>query len=287
MSRDNLNEFQQNEGDASVTDKNGLMPEDGRGVEMSAEGKEGVDAEGFQSGLGLRKTLRLHLDNAIKFWDHSVHDLVNKLQQNKDANGVEQVHSNALEADLGNHRNAIMGVQPSSEGLGDETKCSSEPVASSEAHLAGDGRSEELPAADDELEPPPVPPGSNPWSPISRPITMALDAGKQMGRRLADVWDVHDILDDLKEQRDYWRRKREQHKLMEELALDQGGNDKDPESPVVQNQNQADFFDFLIKIDRDITERSSTAPNSSEPEKEEAQTASCMPGNVTTLHLGT
>mmetsp|Transcript_44951 Transcript_44951/g.70475 ORF Transcript_44951/g.70475 Transcript_44951/m.70475 type:complete len:216 (-) Transcript_44951:108-755(-) len=55
-----------------------------------------------------------------------------------------------------------------------------------------------------------VAPRNNPWSPMVRPIKLAFDgfskAGKEMGTKLADVWDMHDLADDLKEQRDRMRR---------------------------------------------------------------------------------
>ena len=37
-----------------------------------------------------------------------------------------------------------------------------------------------------------------------------MEDAKSMGVKLADIWDMHDILDDVKQQRDYWRRRREE-----------------------------------------------------------------------------
>ncbi|EKX54807.1 hypothetical protein GUITHDRAFT_160526 [Guillardia theta CCMP2712] len=270
MSNDNLDGYQPDDGTVAEHD------------DKPAESKEGMEPEGFHSGLGLRKTLRHHLDNAMKFWDHSVHDLVNKLHQNKEMNVAQKAHAVDLEPGDGVKQDAMPGDSPASAESGHDSAHGGETDPSPEVHLAGVPQREEH-AVDEELDPPPVPPSSNPWSPISRPISMALDAGKQMGRRLADVWDVHDILDDLKEQRDYWRRKREQNRLMEEMSLNtvmenQGGaSEKDQEAQGVDNQ--VDFFDFLIKLDRDITERPPPAQESSGVEKEEAPTTSCTPGD--------
>ena len=48
----------------------------------------------------------------------------------------------------------------------------------------------------------------NVWSPLKKAIDGIVQPSQQIGKHLIQVWDLHDLVDDLKEQRNLWRQRR-------------------------------------------------------------------------------
>jgi hypothetical protein len=48
----------------------------------------------------------------------------------------------------------------------------------------------------------------NVWGPIRKAIDGIVQPSQQIGKHLIQVWDLHDLVDDLKEQRNLWRQRR-------------------------------------------------------------------------------
>lgn len=129
---------------------------------------EGISASlsnGWQSGLGLRKAWKFHVDSAKQMMD----SFGSKLGVAGNREDAERSHLESVPVlKRRNSTGSIDGSMPRS------------PTA--EGSEAGETR-------------------SNPWSPLSKPIAKAfndgfLQPGRVMGKRLADVWDIHDLFDD-------------------------------------------------------------------------------------------
>ena len=155
---------------------------------------------GFQSGLGIRKALIMHWGATVKLWDDGIRDLSDKVK------GVQP--RTPPPADDGGQPH--LAPQDVSHGAAARDDDEPAPAASEEETLTAETDSE--PTARQE---------PSPWSPVVRPLSKAMQGAKAMGEKLADVWDIHDIFDDVKQQRDYWRRRREEKRLLAEAKLSQ------------------------------------------------------------------
>ena len=203
----------------------GLEEERGQAPGCAGEGEGGAAAvdeggpampeeepePGFQSGLGIRKALRLHWGATVKLWDEGLRDLSDKVK------GMQPRSPPPGGDDTGAH--------PRLAPEGDDTGAPARPapgVAASAAGACGDdgpaaaeeegeaGTDDTPPEAGEGDAPAEAAAGHDPWSPVVRPLSKAMEGAKSMGIKLADVWDIHDIFDDVKQQRDYWRRRREE-----------------------------------------------------------------------------
>jgi hypothetical protein len=155
---------------------------------------------GFQSGLGIRKALIMHWGATVKLWDDGIRDLSDKVK------GVQPRTPPPADDGVQPH------LAPHEVGNGAAARDDDEPApaASEEEALAAETDSE-----------PTARQNPSPWSPVVRPLSKAMQGAKAMGEKLADVWDIHDIFDDVKQQRDYWRRRREEKRLLAEAKLSQ------------------------------------------------------------------
>lgn len=159
-------------------------------VEVAEEAEQG-----FQSGLGIRKALRKHWGATVKLWDDGLKDLSEKVKSIKpDTPPAGDSSSPVLPADSGAPIDGVTAVEDAQVYKTEEAE---------QAAGAGGGGAEP-----DAVE-------HSPWSPVVRPLSKVMEEAKSMGVKLADIWDMHDILDDVKQQRDYWRRRREERRIKE------------------------------------------------------------------------
>ena len=153
--------------------------------------------QGFQSGLGIRKALRKHWGETVKLWD----DLSEKV-----------VRGHALSAAASPPaEGAAEACEPHDPPHADTPSASAQGSSTSGADAAAEAGAQGAPAE------PPEAPGAhgNPWSPVVRPLSRAIMGARDMGGKLADIWDMHDLVEDVKQQRDYWRRRQEEKKSQE------------------------------------------------------------------------
>jgi len=165
-------------------------------VQVKKDGEEG----GFKSGLGIRKALRMQWGATVKMWDDGLKDLSDKVKAIKPPTPPVDGSS------------AHCALPPDSTADAAVLLPVSVPV---EEAVQGDGT-----AADSVAAAPAVVEEHSPWSPVVRPLSQAMENAKSMGVKLADIWDMNDILDDVKQQRDYWRRKREEKRRIAAAAAE-------------------------------------------------------------------
>ena len=146
------------------------------------------EEQGFQSGLGIRKALRKGWGATVKLWDNGLKDLSEKV------NGTK---SPTPPADGSSTSSPVLPADGCAQPEGDAPAHDGEAAFPAPGAAAG-----EVPESD-AVE-------HSPWSPVVRPLSKAMEDAKSMGVKLADIWDMHDILDDVRQQRDYWRRRREE-----------------------------------------------------------------------------
>ena len=217
---------------------------DGRQTAEAADEPE----QGFQSGLGIRKALRKHWGATVKLWDDGLKDLSQKVQSIKpptpppddsSRSGSGYVDGGALVCDA--------HTQPTEEAV----EAAGEDAGAS---ISGD-------AEGDAVE-------HSPWSPVVRPLSKAMEDAKSMGVKLADIWDMHDILDDVRQQRDYWRRRREERRTKE---LPKGAEAQDGTFAGKERSASAEASALASGILLDIVDDIGAASNKSgvmEPEGE-------------------
>jgi hypothetical protein len=145
---------------------------------------------GFQSGLGIRKALSLHWGNTVR--------LLRGSTGQQEANDMRPSTSTVVASEQ---------VLPP-EG-------SKEDAVGNVAHSAAVRELTEGEEAGESIVANPA--QQNPWSPVVRPLSKGLENAKSMGLRLVEIWDIRDVFDDVQQQRDYWRRRREERRLKEEL----------------------------------------------------------------------
>ena len=153
--------------------------------------------QGFQSGLGIRKALRKHWGETVKLWD----DLSERV-----------VRGHALSAAASPPaEGAAEACEPHDPPHADTPSASAQGSSTSGADATAEAGAQGAPAE------PPESPGAhgNPWSPVVRPLSRAIMGARDMGGKLADIWDMHDLVEDVKQQRDYWRRRQEEKKSKE------------------------------------------------------------------------
>ena len=181
---------------------------------------------GFQSGLGIRKALRKHWGATVKLWDDGLRDLSEKVKSigpptppassesssasvpaaAKDSDEVQGQQAEDKDVAAKDVAAATGPVLANGRTCADKTGLSRDDDMGSEE--AGARSDEEASRADGIIV-------QNPWSPVVRPISRAMEGAKSMGVKLVDIWDMHDIVEDVKQQRDYWRRRREEKRLNE------------------------------------------------------------------------
>lgn len=192
--------------------------------------------QGFRSGLGIRKALRKHWGATVKLWDDGLKDLSQKVQSIKPPTpppddssrpGSGRVDGGAFVCDA--------HTQPTEEAV----------------EAAGEGASVSGDAEGDAVE-------HSPWSPVVRPLSKAMEDAKSMGVKLADIWDMHDILDDVRQQRDYWRRRREERRTKE---FAKGAEAQDGASAAMESSASAEASALAKGILLDIVDDIDAACN--------------------------
>ena len=198
---------------AGCVDGGALPPEEGEGGAAAGDGGApvvpGEEPEpGFKSGLGIRKALRLHWGATVKLWDEGLRDLSDK---------VKGMQPRTPPPDSDDDAGAPARPDPPSSHAPQGACDDDGPAASAEAGEAGTDDAP-LEAGEGDV-PAEAAVGHDPWSPVVRPLSKAMEGAKSMGIKLADVWDIHDIFDDVKQQRDYWRRRREEKRAAAAAVL--------------------------------------------------------------------
>ena len=164
---------------------------------------------GFQSGLGIRKALRLHWGATVKMWDEGIKDISEKVK------GINPPPPNTPPP-KNNSEQSPAADCCDSEVSGTEHPLRPSAVRAEHVELEDTGEKIDKEigiAQDDEVD---AAAKHDPWSPVVRPLSKAMAGAKSMGIKLADVWDIHDIFDDVKQQRDYWRKRREEKRQAEQ-----------------------------------------------------------------------
>jgi hypothetical protein len=147
-------------------------------------------ALGFQSGLGIRKALSLHWGNTVRL-----------LRGSTGQQEANDMHTSTSMVVASEQVLPLEGSKEDAVGNVAQSAAVREPTEGEEA-----GESIEANPAQ-----------QNPWSPVVRPLSKGLENAKSMGLRLVEIWDIRDVFDDVQQQRDYWRRRREERRLKEEL----------------------------------------------------------------------
>ncbi len=157
------------------------------------EGEAETSAAGWHSGLGLRKLAKewaeknqnVLLEGAKKMWGNLKIGDKDALQEETEPHDeVENVHDFSIQSErrVGRRRNRL---EQAAQGT------TRRPDSISDESVSPTGLEETSEAARP----------AHPWSPVTKPIAQAfndgfLKPGKVMGKRLAEVWDIHDLFDD-------------------------------------------------------------------------------------------
>ena len=71
----------------------------------------------------------------------------------------------------------------------------------------------------------------NVWNPIRKAIDGIVQPSQQIGKHLIQVWDLHDLVDDLKEQRNLWRQRKAKDSKETEAEQGEATESRDAEEP--------------------------------------------------------
>ena len=189
---------------------------DSRGSEEESDHINGFH---WRSGLGLRKLaknfVKEQLDGAKKIFERLQSVDKSKFVENQES--INQVET--LCTSTGGDQN-FKPYSPDPSGTG-PINFSTTTLANGESvqNISSDNALENVHFQPDTQRPENSDIGKHNhlWSPLRTAIIDGIvEPSQQIGRHLVQVWDLHDLVDDIKEQRNIWRERMKKNKIDEE-----------------------------------------------------------------------